>query len=415
MKKVFFILCCIVVLIEISFTPVLALESTSKWNAIQPEINKTSNHILEGELEKKEKVLDNGDKYLDYILTYIIPEDYEEDIIRIVPDAYLKNGALPGVNDSFKIIIQNLSPNIYQYIDNSFVLSTEDFSMYSEDELGKELDNVIGFNQVPLREDISFYRCKNTALQGLYGVKSSSKLTNEMLKDENISERLKDLGYEGIEELSIYYLDFYNRKYNLSSEKLEDFPDSVIFELLDGDYTRSVRESSKEVLELAFNYLYNKLFAFTYDLNQLTTLNSEHYSLGSYMRKESIYNIANQKFIEAFSNVTPNTIQSIKMPHVYINNQYMANTYLNYNISFYLEFSLKKQTERTVSNLDTSSTELIIDNNSKNSSSREVLPPNTNSKKKDNHLLLFIAFLGFTYLALPWKKKNKTIEKSSTS
>lgn len=260
---------------------------------------------------------------------------------------------MPGLNDSFIIHIKNESEHEYAYVDDSFVLSVEDFSIYDESVLGEIVSGATSFSGVPIREEISFYRTKNTALQALFGVDRTSDLTSEMVQDDSISAKLDSAKYpNGVSDLNLYYLDFYNEKYGTNAKKIEDLPDQAISELLDGNYTQSARESNREVIELAFNYLYNKLVAFSFGKEEINDENSENYSIGSYMRKEDSYQYANRLIQDSITKLSSGDVASIYMPHIYINGRYTTNTYMNYYIGFYLELQLERTDMPVSSEID---------------------------------------------------------------
>ena len=120
-----------------------------------------------------------------------------------------------------------------------------------------------------------------------------------MLSDSEIDKVIDKNKYpNGVLDLNKYYLDFYNNKYQTNATTLEDLPDKAISELFNGNYTKSFKETNKEVIELAYNYLYNKLIAFTFDQENINDDNSENFSVGSYMRKEASYVKANSLFID---------------------------------------------------------------------------------------------------------------------
>ena len=69
------------------------------------------------------------------------------------------------------------------------------FSIYDESVLGDIVSSATSFSGVPIREEISFYRTKNTALQALFGVDRTSDLTSEMVQDDSISAQLDPVKY----------------------------------------------------------------------------------------------------------------------------------------------------------------------------------------------------------------------------
>lgn len=368
----------------------VSAQTTSKWKTTQNKTTVLSNGIIESNLETKDLGVVNGKRRKEYTLTYTIPQNYNEDVVTIVPNKYIDNCTMPGDDDIFNIVIKNESVNTYSYLNNSFILSTDDYDSYSDNELGAPINNVYSFSGSQLREQLRFYRTKNSALRNLYGVKSTSSITAAMLSDSEIDKVIDKNKYpNGVLDLNKYYLDFYNNKYQTNATTLEDLPDKAISELFNGNYTKSFKETNKEVIELAYNYLYNKLIAFTFDQENINDDNSENFSVGSYMRKEASYVKANSLFIDKLNNMEPKANVVVTMPHVYINGKYMTNIYQNYNINFYIELKLVKKT--TEQKNDTEEPKETKEENNDESVSNDnttvfkvesvndyPLPPNTN-------------------------------------
>lgn len=340
-KKICLLILAFCILCSSTF---VSAQTTSKWKTNQNKTTVLSNGIIESNLETKDLGVVNGKRRKEYTLTYTIPQNYNEDVVTIVPNKYIDNCTMPGDDDIFNIVIKNESVNTYSYLNNSFILSTDDYDSYSDNELGDPINNVYSFSGSQLREQLGFYRTKNSALRNLYGVKSTSSITAAMLSDSEIDKVIDKNKYpNGVLDLNKYYLDFYNNKYQTNATTLEDLPDKAISELFNGNYTKSFKETNKEVIELAYNYLYNKLIAFTFDQENINDDNSENFSVGSYMRKEASYVKANSLFIDKLNNMEPKANVVVTMPHVYINGKYMTNIYQNYNINFYIELKLVKK------------------------------------------------------------------------
>lgn len=341
-KKICLLILAFCILCSSTF---VSAQTTSKWKTNQNKTTVLSNGIIESNLETKDLGVVNGKRRKEYTLTYTIPQNYNEDVVTIVPNKYIDNCTMPGDDDIFNIVIKNESVNTYSYLNNSFILSTDDYDSYSDNELGTPINNVYSFSGSKLREQLGFYRTKNSALRNLYGVKSTSSITAAMLSDSEIDKVIDKNKYpNGVLDLNKYYLDFYNNKYQTNATTLENLSDKAISELFNGNYTKSFKETNNEVIELAYNYLYNKLIAFTFDQENINDDNSENFSVGSYMRKEASYVKANSLFNDKLNNMEPKANVVVTMPHVYINGKYMTNIYQNYNINFYIELKLVKKT-----------------------------------------------------------------------
>lgn len=341
-KKICLLILAFCILCSSTF---VSAQTTSKWKTNQNKTTVLSNGIIESNLETKDLGVVNGKRRKEYTLTYTIPQNYNEDVVTIVPNKYIDNCTMPGDDDIFNIVIKNESVNTYSYLNNSFILSTDDYDSYSDNVLGAPINNVYSFSGSKLREQLGFYRTKNSALRNLYGVKSTSSITAAMLSDSEIDKVIDKNKYPNVVlDLNKYYLDFYNNKYQTNATTLENLPDKAISELFNGNYTKSFKETNNEVIELAYNYLYNKLIAFTFDQENINDDNSENFSVGSYMRKEASYVKANSLFNDKLNNMEPKANVVVTMPHVYINGKYMTNIYQNYNINFYIELKLVKKT-----------------------------------------------------------------------
>lgn len=341
-KKICLLILAFCILCSSTF---VSAQTTSKWKTNQNKTTVLSNGIIESNLETKDLGVVNGKRRKEYTLTYTIPQNYNEDVVTIVPNKYIDNCTMPGDDDIFNIVIKNESVNTYSYLNNSFILSTDDYDSYSDNELGTPINNVYSFSGSKLREQLGFYRTKNSALRNLYRVKSTSSITAAMLSDSEIDKVIDKNKYpNGVLDLNKYYLDFYNNKYQTNATTLENLPDKAISELFNGNYTKSFKETNNEVIELAYNYLYNKLIAFTFDQENINDDNSENFNVGSYMRKEASYVKANSLFNDKLNNMEPKANVVVTMPHVYINGKYMTNIYQNYNINFYIELKLVKKT-----------------------------------------------------------------------
>ena len=341
-KKICLLILAFCILCSSTF---VSAQTTSKWKTNQNKTTVLSNGIIESNLETKDLGVVNGKRRKEYTLTYTIPQNYNEDVVTIVPNKYIDNCTMPGDDDIFNIVIKNESVNTYSYLNNSFILSTDDYDSYSDNELGTPINNVYSFSGSKLREQLGFYRTTNSPLRNVYRANSTSSITAAMLSDSEIDKVIDKNKYpNGVLDLNKYYLDFYNNKYQTNATTLENLPDKAISELFNGNYTKSFKETNNEVIELAYNYLYNKLIAFTFDQENINDDNSENFSVGSYMRKEASYVKANSLFNDKLNNMEPKANVVVTMPHVYINGKYMTNIYQNYNINFYIELKLVKKT-----------------------------------------------------------------------
>ena len=305
---------------------------TSKWDTSVSNLPSTSEGI-EVEYAKHDK---SSTRVTDMII-YTIPEGYSGDImINATEDIFRTIGGIyqPGEQVSLTIRIINNSDNQYAYASDTFIISTENYSQYT---LASSSD-AYGFDGSPVLLGHTTKRSGNTAIAALYEINSTSDLTQQQIRDTSLSPLLKELGYEnGIQDLDLYYLDFYNKKYNLSAKKLEDFPDQVILELFSGENLREV-ETCTQVAALGYNWFYNRLLSAVPD-NQKYSDESTEYTIGSYMRSETSYEDYCQA---AFSDIATNTY-TLQPIHLHFNKTYMGDAYRDINLNLCIGFQLKQQ------------------------------------------------------------------------
>ena len=350
MKKIYLLLIGLILFTNIGSVQAL---SNSKYATNQPVKNILSEGVTE------EIIIHDAGRMIDYVeAIYTISEDYEGDIKIVsgifdaLSEAY---GYLPGDSIKVKIKVVNNSKHEYNYVDKSFILATEDLEGYNLE----LVEGTYGFNNKPIYEPFAPHRTANKAIQELYGVASTSKVTSAMVSDEALDAKLKEIGYQGVEELNLYYLDFYNEYYKTDVEKLEDFDAKVISAIFNGNCLY-VTETNTEIAELGYNYWYNKLFAMSFKDEQVNDQNMQDYAIGSYMRDR---NKGNNYFKEAFTNLKTMETKELTDTYLKINGLYTTNAYMNYNFSAYLEFSLDMKEEEKPTIKDD-----------------EIVPPNTGIK-----------------------------------
>lgn len=334
MKKIIF--SSLVVLILISSIKVQAL---SIWDTEKLEL-KNQSSIIKEEITPIRN--DKGKlKGIDVVIT--IPEDCTEKELIISPSIFETiNGykhIMPGdkIKINFKVI--NNSPHNYLYKDNSLLISTADISKLGIEENFTDT-NAIGFDGNKIYTIFSPYRTFNSAMMSLYNYTSVGEQKDEDLQDENLTIKLQEKGYKGVEELDKYYLDFYNNKYNLKEDRLDKFTYSTIKEMFSGN-RKEVKETNPEIIALSYNYFYNKLLSYTFKDQTITDATSENYSIGNYMRTRG----GNDYFKEAFNLIKSNTSTELNDMSLNINGLYTVNIFVYYNFSGHLEFVLEKEVQ----------------------------------------------------------------------
>ena len=306
-------------------------KTPSKWDVLSPDLAATSTGIE----VTYEKCDPENTRTTDTII-YTIPEDYNGDItINATEDIFRTIGGiyLPGESVPLTIKIINNSGNEYSYLRNSMIISTENYNQY---ELNVVSD-AYGFDSSPILLGHTTKRSGNTAIQALYHCSGTDSLTQMQVRDTNLSPLLMEAGYtKGTEDLGRYYLDFYNQKYELSAEKLEDLPDDVISELFSGTNLREV-ETCTQISELGYNWFYNRLISVVPDGKKYNDELSS-YTIGSYMRKEVSYD---SFCLSAFHKIKNGTY-SLKTMNIYFNETYMGQAYHDINLNLCVGFKLKQ-------------------------------------------------------------------------
>lgn len=360
MRKIFFRL-LIVFLLMMNIN--VYASTASKYEALQPGVSKLSTGIIEKiNIYKNNRVID----YVEAI--YTIPEGYYGDIkivSKIFDEISKSDGYMPKDGIEVRLSIINKSEYEYYYIDKSFILSTEDLTNYNIE----KVKGTLGFNNQEIVKDFAPNRTANTAIQSLYGVSSTAKIKKSMVTNEELSKKLIEKGYGGVEDLDKYYLDFYNNKYNKAETKLEDFSNEIISELFNGNCL-FVKEDNKQITELGYNYWYNKLFSWNFKDQDCNDSNSENYSIGNYMRDSTK---ANRYFQEDIGRIDVMEQKDLTSAYLKINGLYTTNAFMNYNFSAYLEFSLKMKEQISKESNESNTVEEVINTNIDDS----IIPPNT--------------------------------------
>ena len=220
-------------------------DTTSRWEAVQPERKITSEGLI---IDYDFSGLDIGPYWFEGNVTVnvTIPEDYELDTIVIAPDVFteiakaiyddeennfqMNNTIQPGDKITVNFVINNLSNYTYNYDETSFEIFPKEDIVYdklTDEETTTEEDTPL-FNGNTVNENYHFRRTYNTALKALIPNSDGSKMTDEAIGNALISK-----GYlNGMADYTKYLLDFYNAKYNTNYTRLDQFPDGIIREIL---------------------------------------------------------------------------------------------------------------------------------------------------------------------------------------
>ena len=212
---------------------------SSRWETDQPKKLTTSEGIIVDFSDVDNWHLDYSDwEYKGIKVIITIPEDYEEDKIVLAPEIFDKIAEIlqdnpemyvePGDKFVFDIEIKNLSKYTYNYDEGSFVVIPKENIVYTKlVEQEKTGGNAETYNGKTINENYHFFRYYNTALKELLPGKNYRTITDSVINDALIEK-----GYNGIDDLGKYYLDFYNNKYQTNYTNLDQFPDGIIREML---------------------------------------------------------------------------------------------------------------------------------------------------------------------------------------
>lgn len=267
----------------------------------------------------------------DCIETITIPANFKDKELIIKPSIFTNENCIlmPGYTENFILKIINLSDNNYVYQDNSLYLK-----MAGDDDTYLSL---ISYNKVKLPTISIAYRYYNSEpLKFLY---NGNDLTDEQLKDKNITAKLEELGYtNGIQDLDRYYIDYFNKNYNTNFKFLEDLTTPYINKIWTNLSKAShTRETNNNLMKFHKNYFYNVHLTMKY--NDKKNLDDSNFSVGAYSRKEKSYQDLNTTLL----NITiPKTSETSLEPFSFhLNEPLIRNSYteFTYGVEIGLTFA----------------------------------------------------------------------------
>lgn len=254
-------------------------------------------------IEEKISITYNLDNTINAInLTYTIPNNYSQSIITISPTIFnnLINYNISS-NTIINIKIINNSKYTYSYLNKSFILKAIN------------LDNT------------NINRTINEALISLF----RKNLSFNKFNDSILDIRLKKLGYKsGILDLDKYYIDFYNNKYNLNVNSLEEFNDNIINEIFEG-IPLNIIETNNNVAKEELKWFYKQIVSYTF-INNINNL--QDYSINNYMLNEDL---GNTFFVKNFSYIWSEMSANIRRMNINIK-KHVASP------KIYMEFKLER-------------------------------------------------------------------------
>lgn len=260
--------------------------------------------------------------------TVTLLKDFSKEEVKIIPDIFggirEYSEIIGGDSFNINIDIKNNSKYKYSYKDNSLIIEVGRPS-----EITKYKDTGgVGFDNKKIYDVFAPYRVFNSALRDLFQNKEISNL-----EDSDIDEALKGIGYKGLVELDKYYLDFYNKKYGVKVNRLEELPYSVLKEIFDGKVW-NYKESNKRIIEVGYYYFFNKVVSIGFLGEMVNDSNNEYFSIGSYTNKKKDDKLFKESIIEDKNNLK---IDGINLG---VSKFYMTDCFRDYDYLGYMEFSL---------------------------------------------------------------------------
>ncbi len=351
MKKIIFILLVFLLLYNNVQADTIE-ELNYKWQANQPEKTKNDDNILVNWEYLGKQVNENNKSYYLFTLTYTIPEDYTKETLVINPDIFdviawsqketQAPYILPGYTLKINVKIINKSKYNYNYDKNSFIIYP--YSAIELEELGyKKISNTKTFNNEEITELQKFKRTSNVALKAL-----TTKLKD--MNNEVLDTLLKEKGYNGINDLATYYIDFFNDYYNYGKNgkkkitKLSDFTEEEIAYGIFGGNALNYEEDNPELIKLHYDFLFNYAMGISLADENIDDTNQQEYTPGEYMRNHSK---GNNKIQENIGSLKSNSESNIDMT-LHFNGPLITNAYQNYRITGHTHLSYTAEHGRVI-------------------------------------------------------------------
>lgn len=368
--------------ILLSFIFITNVNAASKWDTKRNTYTKTTTGITVDYDKENSKII------------YTIPEDYtgKEIYFNIVEDlqAILEKKYVPGASALFTVEIVNNSKYDFKYLNNSFTIDTlnwneefkKDYNSLGEEvylkhtgdsneEVGTYIKGAYAFDGSIIKAAYSIDRTNNKAFTQLYANSTKTKgnyyyitdtykcrISNpckEMFTDEVLGNELIAQGYSnGIADLHIYYLEFYNKEYGLTATSLYELPDEVVIGngsagLLKGYDNYYISETNPVLNAFGYDWYYNKGLMVSpvtdADGNKITQkmLESGNYFIGNYMRGENT--VLEKVFQKDFANIAKETTNTLTQLDLNISGPNVTNPYQKMNFGYMISFKLEREVE----------------------------------------------------------------------
>lgn len=372
------------------------VSASSKWDTKVIHIPSTTNGVeIDGAIKGGYWGIDE----INAIYTITDEYDYEanqgkidfrfNDLLKDENGKTIDIPVQPGDSVKVSIKIVNNSKYTFRYENNSFKISTFDYTGRNDFILDNHGAEIQLFDGNVLPKPFAASRVSNVALmnllvsskkytphswkdEGVYTISDSQTCTirgtenkaylhaysthpengkiyegcYEYLTDEVIGQELISHGYEnGIDDLAKYYLDYYNMILGANYTSLDMIPTEVTSTIFDSSSSQVMfPESNQEIASLGYNLMHNHLFTVTPNYVQKPSFNaySDEYSVGNYMK---VYNSGTETVLgKEFSNSlsTVESGHSYDVPTFKINvNGLTGNGYQNHFITCTFGFSLE--------------------------------------------------------------------------
>ena len=385
----------------VAFGLITNVNATSKWDTTRNDYSTTTDEITVAYDEEN------------YTIIYTIPQNYsgEEIYFNITDDieTILAGSYVPGENAPFKIRVINNSDVDYHYVEDSLTIDTLDLD-YEFDELysqyGEEVWNyydngnhgiyikdAYGFDGNLLVGSYSIRRTGNSAIAFLYTraegyrngeynncdvydeytdsylIKGTDRYCAPLLTDENLGQELINQGYvNGIADLHLYYLDYYNNKLDedpsndTNYTELEDLPLNTIignnfsYGGVLGGKKFNMYETNPYVNALGYNWFYNMGLS-VFPLvdasgNQTVAVDCYYgscyyydvdnsYTVGAYMRGENT--VFEEVFRTDLGLVEANSQNDLREFMMAVNGDNVLNAHQIMNFGYMMSFSLEQE------------------------------------------------------------------------
>lgn len=284
-----------------------------------------------------------------------------EDVKKLLDGSYV-----PGDSAEFTIKIVNDSGYTYNYVKDSFYGGTESNAyMYEEGDpkyrciidmssstglsvTGGWVNGATGFDGSPILNYSSnpqgagwgINRTANAALRYLlkdYCDEEDKELDfgnnggkmQRFYTDEYLGKALERAGYTGIEQLSNYYIDYFNNIKGTNITKLEDLAPSYLYSSLFAGNRMYVRETNPEVAELGYNFFYNYGTRIVPD--DTKGMAKSQFTIGNWMRNETGFEGEIESLL---GEVAPGNSYELPGFTMEIDFMYISNAYMNMDFGY---------------------------------------------------------------------------------